>query len=57
MSLTLALTGTTSILTASYFPALDLSNEEYELGFTNLETYNAMLLPQIINSTSISMIK
>ncbi|KYN22268.1 hypothetical protein ALC57_05331 [Trachymyrmex cornetzi] len=42
MSLTLALNGTTSILTASYFPALDLSNGEYELGLTNFETYNAI---------------
>ena len=42
MSLTLTLTGTTSILTASYFPALDLSNGEYELGLTNFETYNAI---------------
>ena len=33
MSLTLTLTGTTSILTTSYFPALDLSNGEYELGY------------------------
>jgi len=30
------------ILTASYFPALDLSNGEYELGLTNFETYNAI---------------
>ena len=42
MSLTLTLTGTTSTLTASYFPALDLSNGEYELGLTNFETYNAI---------------
>ena len=42
MSWTLTLTGTTSILTASYFPALDLSNGEYELGLTNFETYNAI---------------
>ncbi|KYN14531.1 hypothetical protein ALC57_13261 [Trachymyrmex cornetzi] len=38
MSLTLTLTEKTSILTASYFPALDLSNGEYELGLTNFET-------------------
>lgn len=42
MSLTLTLTGTTSVLTASYFPALDLSDGEYELGLTNFETYNAI---------------
>ncbi|KYN41683.1 hypothetical protein ALC56_03903 [Trachymyrmex septentrionalis] len=27
---------------SSYFPALDLSNGEYELGLTNFETYNAI---------------
>ena len=42
MSLTLTLIGTTSILTASYFPVLDLSNGEYELGLANFETYNAI---------------
>ncbi|KYN41471.1 hypothetical protein ALC56_04112 [Trachymyrmex septentrionalis] len=40
--LTLTLTGIISILTASYFPALDLSNDEYELGLTNFKTYNAI---------------
>ena len=55
MSLTLTLTKTTSILTASYFPALDLNNDEYELSLTNFETTRyRMLLLRIINSTSIS---
>ncbi|KYQ55978.1 hypothetical protein ALC60_05092 [Trachymyrmex zeteki] len=40
MSLTLTLTGTNSVLAASYFPALDLSDGEYELGLTNFETNN-----------------
>lgn len=42
MSLTLTLTGKSSILTANYFPALDLSESEYELGLTNFETYNTI---------------
>ncbi|KYQ49980.1 hypothetical protein ALC60_10936 [Trachymyrmex zeteki] len=42
MSLTLTLTGTNSVLAASYFPALDLSDGEYELGLTNFETYNTI---------------
>lgn len=49
MSLTLTLTGRSSILTASYFPALDLNDDEYELGFTNFETYNT--IPNV-NSTN-----
>ncbi|KYN35075.1 hypothetical protein ALC56_10595 [Trachymyrmex septentrionalis] len=50
MSLTLTLTGTISILTASYFPALDLSNGEYELGLTNFETYNT--IPNVISTNN-----
>jgi hypothetical protein len=42
MSLTLTLTGTSSVLTASHFPALDLSDDEYELGLTTFETYNSI---------------
>lgn len=42
MSLTLTLTGRTSVLTARYFPALDLSDDDYELGLTNFETYNTI---------------
>ncbi|KAL6252056.1 hypothetical protein P5V15_015036 [Pogonomyrmex californicus] len=42
MSLSLSFTGKSSILTACYFPALDLSDDDYELGLTNFETYNTM---------------
>ncbi|KYN40759.1 hypothetical protein ALC56_04837 [Trachymyrmex septentrionalis] len=50
MSSALTLIGTTSILTASYFSALDLSNGEYELGLTNFETYNA--IPNVISTNN-----
>lgn len=39
MSLTLTLTGKSSILAVSYFPAVDLSDDDYELGLTDFETY------------------
>lgn len=39
MSLTLTLTGKSSILAVSYFPAIDLSDDDYELGLTDFETY------------------
>jgi len=39
MSLTLTLTGKSSILAVSYFPAVDLSDGDYELGLTDFETY------------------
>jgi len=39
MSLTLTLTGKSSILAVSYFPAIDLSDGDYELGLTDFETY------------------
>lgn len=42
MSLTLTLTGSSSILTVSYFPAIDLSDDSYELGLTDFETYNSI---------------
>lgn len=42
MSLSLSFTGRSSVLTASYFPALDLSDDDYELGLTNFETYNTI---------------
>ncbi|KAM0731207.1 hypothetical protein ACS0PU_002267 [Formica fusca] len=49
MSLTLTLSGRSSVLAASYFPPLDLSDSDYELGLTNLETYNT--IPNV-NSTN-----
>jgi len=39
MSLTFTLSGKSSILAVSYFPAVDLSDGEYELGLTDFETY------------------
>ncbi|EFN73383.1 hypothetical protein EAG_12508 [Camponotus floridanus] len=42
MSLILTLTGRSNVLTASYFPPLDLSDDDYELGLTNFETYNTI---------------
>lgn len=42
MSLTLTLTGKKSVLTVNYFPAIDLSDGNYELGLTLFETYNTI---------------
>ena len=39
MSLTFTLSGKSSVLAVSYFPAIDLSDADYELGLTNFETY------------------
>jgi len=41
MSLTFTLTGKSSVL-AAYFPAVDLSDGDYELGLTNFETYHTI---------------
>ena len=42
MSLTLTLSGRSSVLAVNYFPPIDLSDGEYELGLTTLETYNTI---------------
>lgn len=42
MSLTFTLSGKSSVLTVNYFPPIDLSDGEYELGLTTLETYNTI---------------
>jgi hypothetical protein len=42
MSITFTLTGKSSFLAASYFPPIDLSDGEYELGLTAFETYNTI---------------
>lgn len=42
MSLTLTLTGSSSTLTASYFPAIDLNDDDYELGLTTFESYHTI---------------
>ncbi|KYM94373.1 hypothetical protein ALC62_15000 [Cyphomyrmex costatus] len=49
MSLTFTLTGKSSVLAVSYFPAVDMSNGDYELGLTDFETYYT--LPNV-NSTN-----
>ncbi|KAL6268306.1 hypothetical protein P5V15_001429 [Pogonomyrmex californicus] len=43
MSLSFRFTGKSSVLTTCYFSALNLSDDDYELGFTNFETYNTIL--------------
>lgn len=50
MSLILTLTGRSNVLTASYFPPLDLSDDDYELGLTNFETYNT--IPNVNSSNN-----
>ena len=42
MSLTLTLSGRSNVLTVNYFPPIDLSDGEYELGLTTMETYNTI---------------
>ncbi|KYN05850.1 hypothetical protein ALC62_03217 [Cyphomyrmex costatus] len=42
MSLTLTLSGKSSVLAANYFLAIDLSDDDYELGLTIFETYHTI---------------
>ena len=42
MSLTFTLTGKSSTLAVSYFPPIDLSDDDYELGLTTFETYHTI---------------
>lgn len=42
MSLTLTLTGRSSVLAVNYFPAIDLTDADYELGLTDFETYHTI---------------
>jgi len=42
MSLILTLTGKSNVLATTYFPAIDLSDDDYELGLMNFETYNTI---------------
>ena len=42
MSLIFTLTGKSSVLAACYFPAVDLSDGDYELALTDLETYHTI---------------
>ena len=39
MSLTLTLTGKSTVLAVNYFPPIDLSDDDYELGLMDFETY------------------
>ena len=50
MSLTLTLTGKSSVLAVSYFPAIDLNDGDYELGLTNFETYHT--IPNVNSSNN-----
>jgi len=40
--LILTLTNRKNVLAITYFPAIDLSDDTYELGLMNLETYNTI---------------
>jgi len=42
MSRKLTLIGKSSVLATTYFPAKDLSDDDYELGLMNFETYNTI---------------
>jgi len=41
-SLIFTLTGKSNVLTTTYFPAIDLIDDDYELGLMNFETYNTI---------------
>ena len=42
MSLTLALSGKSTVLAANYFPAIDLSDGDYELSLAIFDTYHTI---------------
>jgi len=42
MSLILTLTRKSNVLATTYFPAIDLSDDNYELNLMNFETYNTI---------------
>jgi len=50
MSLTFTLIGKSSILAVCYFPAIDLSDGDYELGLTNFETYHTISNVNLLNN-------
>ena len=50
MSLTFMLTSKSSILAACYFPAVDLSDGDYELGLTVFETYHTIYNVNSLNN-------
>jgi len=49
MSLTLTLSEKSTILAANYFPAMDLSDGDYELGLAIFETYHILNLNESNN--------
>ncbi|KAL6268178.1 hypothetical protein P5V15_001279 [Pogonomyrmex californicus] len=51
MSLTLMLSGKSSVLATNYSPAIDLSDDDYELGLTILETYHTIPNVNASNNT------
>ncbi|KAL6256661.1 hypothetical protein P5V15_012776 [Pogonomyrmex californicus] len=51
MSLTLTLSGKSSVLATNYSPAIDLSDDDYELGLTILETYHTISNVNVSNNT------
>ena len=42
MSLTFTLSGNSSVLSVNHFPAIDLNDDDYELGLANFETYHTI---------------
>jgi len=50
MSLTFTLTGKSSILAISYFPAVDLSDGDYKFGLTDFEPYYTILNVNSLNN-------
>lgn len=48
MSLTVALSGKSNVLSANFFPFIDLSDDDYEIGLLSFETYNT--IPNIIKN-------
>lgn len=50
MSLTVTLTGKSNVLTANFFPPIDLGDDLYSIGLLSLDTYNT--IPNIIKNES-----
>jgi len=50
MSLMLMLTGKSNVLAITHFPARDLSDDDYELGLMNFETYNIISNVNVSNN-------
>jgi len=48
--MTFTLTGKSSVLAANFFPTVDLSDDEYELGLTNFKTYHT--IPNVNSSNN-----